>query len=363
MNKLMKREIQLGKYILGDGKPCFITFEAGPTHSGLESALKLVEEASKAGANAIKFQIFNPEKLVQDKKQLFTYSILVNREKNILKEVQEPLFNILKRRQLSLDQWKIVKKRADDLNLAFFATIGFEEDLIFLRELGCHSVKIASADVDHFPLLRLAAKSKMNVQLDTGNADLKEIKEAILVLEKEGCDSIIIHQCPSGYPADLRSVCLNMIKTLRETFPKYPIAYSDHTPDADMDIAAVSIGANLVEKTITLDRLTPSVEHVFSLEPKDMKSFIKRIRDVEVALGQLNRELSDKQKESRKSIRRSPYLKSPAKLGTKIKNLEVEFRRPGFGISPKKWEELLESNLVLKNDCEANQYLNCDDLI
>lgn len=106
----MQREINLGEYKLGDGNPCFITFEAGPTHSGLESALKLVEEASRAGANAIKFQIFNAEKLVQDKKQLFTYSILVNKEKNILKEIQEPLFNILKRRQLSLDEWKIVKK-------------------------------------------------------------------------------------------------------------------------------------------------------------------------------------------------------------------------------------------------------------
>ena len=106
----MKREIQLGKYLLGDGKPCFITFEAGPTHSGLESALKLVEEASRAGANAIKFQIFNPEKLVQDKKQLFTYSILVDREKNILKEVREPLFNILKRRQLSWINGRLSKR-------------------------------------------------------------------------------------------------------------------------------------------------------------------------------------------------------------------------------------------------------------
>ena len=152
-----------------------------------------------------------------------------------------------------------------------------------------------------------------------------------------------------------------MISTLKETFPKYPIAYSDHTPDADMDIAAVSLGENLVEKTISLNKETRSVEHIFSLEPIEMKKFILRIRDLEVALGKNKREISQKQKENRKVIRRSPYLKKSAKRGTIMKDLEIEFRRPGLGMSPKQWEELSSKNFILNEDLEKNNYLSKDN--
>ena len=356
----MTRELKIGKHLIGDNHPCFITYEAGPTLSNLSTALSLVEEAAKSGADAIKFQIFNPDKLVVDKKQLFAYSILVNRETGELKEVSEPLYDILVRRCLSKKEWEIVKKKADELNLAFFATIGFEEDLELLKSMKCDSVKIASSDVNHFPLLRLAAQSGMNVQLDTGNSDIHEIKEAVSVLENEGCKSIIIHQCPSGYPAKLPSICLRMIKTLKDNFPKYPIAYSDHTPEADMDIAAVSLGANLVEKTITLNRMTPSVEHVFSLEPKDMKVFIERIRNLETALGSFNREITEKQKKDRKLLRRSPYTNQNVSKGENISNINVEFRRPGIGMSPIEWEILNKSNAKIKSSLTKGNLLKVD---
>ena len=356
----MVRELKIGEQLIGDNHPCFITFEAGPTISNLSTALSLVEEAAKSGADAIKFQIFNPDKLVKDKKQMFTYSILVNRETGELKEVSEPLYDILSRRCLSKKEWQIVKNKADMLNLAFFSTIGFEEDLEFLKNMKCDSVKIASSDVNHFPLLRLAAKSGMNVQLDTGNSDLNEIKDAVAVLEKEGCKSIIIHQCPSGYPAKLPSICLRMIKTLKDNFPNYPIAYSDHTPEADMDIAAVSLGANLVEKTITLNRMTPSVEHLFSLEPKDMRGFIERIRNLETALGSFNREITDKQKADRRLLRRSPYLTQNVSKCESISNVGIEFRRPGVGMSPIEWEILKESNAKFKSSFSEGNLLKVE---
>ena len=128
----MKRELTIGPHSLGDDLPTFITFEAGPTHDNVETAIKLVEEASKAGAQAIKFQIFNAEKLVANKEQLFNYSILKNRETGELEEVSEPLYNILKRRCLTENEWRKVKERSDELKLAFFATIGFEEDLMLM---------------------------------------------------------------------------------------------------------------------------------------------------------------------------------------------------------------------------------------
>ena len=333
------RELKIGDHWIGDSHPCFITYEAGPTHDGMETAIGLVREAAKAGANAIKFQIFDADKLVENKDQLFDYKILLDKATNDEMNISEPLYDILKRRQLNNDEWRKVKAVADSLNLAFFATIGFEEDLDLLIDLKVDSVKIASADLDHYPLLRLAARSGMNVQIDTGSSELREICDAVALLESEGCNSIIIHQCPSGYPARLESIYLKMIPTLRNMFPSYPIAYSDHTPDADMDIAAVALGANLVEKTITFDRCTPSVEHIFSLEPDEMTSFIQRLRSLELAMGLSERKLSEVQIQKRKLLRRSPYLVSAAQAGDSLNDLSIEFRRPQIGMSPKEYDE------------------------
>lgn len=355
-----QRSIEIAGRTIGDGHPCFITYEAGPTHDGVETAIRLVQEAAQAGADAVKFQIFDSDRLVADRQQLFSYSILRDRSTGEMEEISEPLYNILQRRCLSPEQWRRVKAEADLCRLAFFATIGFEEDLNLLLELGCHSVKIASADVDHAPLLRLAARSGLNVQLDTGNAEIPEIEEAVRILECEGCDSIIIHQCPSGYPARLPSICLRMIQSLRTHFPACPIAYSDHTPEADMDIAAVALGANLVEKTITLDRCTPSVEHVFSLEPADMRTFIQRLRDVETALGTADRRLSDEQKLKRSLVRRSPYARHAAAAGTSLADLAVEFRRPGTGINPMEWEAACASGARLARAVDEAEQIRPD---
>jgi len=357
-----QRNLEIAGRSIGDGHPCFITYEAGPTHDGVETAIRLVQEAARAGADAVKFQIFDADRLVADREQLFSYSILRDRTTGELEEISEPLYNILQRRCLDPEQWRRVKAESDACRLAFFATIGFEADLNLLLELGCHSVKIASADVDHAPLLRLAARSGLNVQLDTGNAEITEIAEAVQILEREGCDSIIIHQCPSGYPARLPSICLRMIQTLREKFPAYPIAYSDHTPEADMDIAAVALGANLVEKTITLDRCTPSVEHVFSLEPADMHDFIRRLRDVETALGTADRRLTDEQKQKRALLRRSPYTMHAAAAGTALADLDVEFRRPGTGLTPMEWELACASGSQLSKAIDAAEQLRPDHI-
>ncbi|NOL48032.1 N-acetylneuraminic acid synthase [Synechococcus sp. MIT S9220] len=356
----LQRNLKVANKVIGDNQPVFITYEAGPTHNGIESAIALVREAAKANADAIKFQIFDPDKLVSDKNQLFKYSILKDKNTGQTEDISEPLYDLLLRRCLTQDEWKVVKKEADNLDLAFFATIGFEEDLKLLQDIKCDSVKIASADVDHYPLLRLAARSGLNVQLDTGSSELPEIINAVKILEDEGCNSIIIHQCPSGYPARIPSICLRMIPTLRETFPNYPIAYSDHTPDADMDIAAVALGVNMIEKTITLDRTTKSVEHIFSLEPPEMTSFIKRIRDIENALGSDNRLISLDQKLNRKMVRRSPYVTQSYSKGTCVAEINVEFRRPGIGISPAEFESI--RSLKTANNLEKDSVIRIEDI-
>ncbi|MBM3518543.1 MAG: N-acetylneuraminate synthase, partial [Alphaproteobacteria bacterium] len=210
---------------------------------------------------------------------------------------------------------------------------------------GCHSIKIASADVNYLPFIRRVARTGMCLQLDTGNSTLGEIEAAVDAARAEGNENIIIHQCPSGYPARLESINLNIIKTLRQMFP-YPIAYSDHTPGWEMDVAALAIGANVVEKTLTFDRMTRSIEHMFSLEPTEAKRFIRIMREVETAMGGPRRIMHPEELRKRLAVRRSAYLAAAVKSGDRLGDAAVDFRRPGDGMAPNDYERLTERRFV-----------------
>jgi len=351
--------VKFGKRVVGDGEPCFITYEAGPTHDGLTTAKELVKLAAGAGADAVKFQILDPDRLVADRKMLFSYEILVDRTTGKTETVAEPLYDILCRRTLTASEWKELKKYSDSLQLAFFATVGFEDEIQLLEELGCDSIKIASGDVNHFPLLRRSARTGMCIQLDTGSSTLGEIEAAVDVIRSEGNENIIIHQCPSGYPARINSINLKIIKTLKQLFP-YPVAFSDHSPGWEMDVAAVALGANLLEKTITKDRTTPSVEHIFSLEPHEMKKFIDVVRQIEAALGESRRILQPQELEKRLIARRSLYVKKGVSKGSLLGDADVEFRRPGNGISPDQYESL--KNYIFRSELPAGCMVKLEHL-
>jgi len=338
----LRQRVRIGTREIGDGAPVYIVFEAGPTHDGLESAKALATHAARAGAHAVKFQIIDPARLVADRNQSFRYQVLIDPKTGATETVEEPLYDILTRRVLSKEQWQEIKSLCDDAGLAFFATIAFEDEIDFLVKLNCHSIKIASADVNHLPLIRAAARTGTCLQLDTGNSSLGEIEAAVDAIRGEGNDNIIIHQCPSGYPAHLDSINLRIIQTLRQMFP-YPIAFSDHTPGATMDIAAVAMGANMVEKTITLDRTTRSVEHIMSLEPHDMALFVQTIADLERALGTPRRILHHDERKRRLSVRRSVFLAGPVKAGQRLHDAKVLFRRPGFGLAPDEFDALRDA--------------------
>ena len=270
---------------------------------------------------------------------------MVDRDTGATKKISEPLYDILSRRTLDPDEWKDLKRHSDSLGLAFFATIGFDDEIELLESLKCDSIKIASADVNHWPLIRRAARTGMCIQLDTGNASIGEIEEAVDIIVSEGNKNIIIHNCPSGYPARLESINLNLIRTLKQIFP-YPVAFSDHTPGWDMDIAAIAVGANLVEKTITQDRMTRSVEHIMSLEPREMNAFIQKIREVEIAMGSPRRVLHPEELEKGKAVRRSAFLKENVSKGQMVIESQVEFRRPGYGIPPNEFEKYMHKSFI-----------------
>lgn len=354
-----KHTFEINNVPIGENHPCFITFEAGPTHNGLESAKRLAKHAKDAGGNAIKFQVFDSLRLVADPNLPFTYQILVNKESEELETVTEPLRDILLRRQLKQDEWRDLKKYCDQIGIAFFATACFYEDVDFLVEIGCHSIKIASADVNHHPFIRYVAKTGLCLQLDTGMASIGEIETAVDIIRSEGNNNIIIHHCPSGYPAHLESINLRAIPTLSRVFG-CPIAFSDHSIGWDMDIAAVTIGANLVEKTITEDRTTRSVEHVMSLEPTVMSEFVEVIRNLETALGKPRRVLTDPEKIKRDAVRRSIYLIKDLPSGHTIAEDDIDYRRPGNGISPDRLSAILSRRL--NKSIKAGHKLNWEDL-
>jgi sialic acid synthase SpsE len=355
-----KSQVQLAGKIIGDGNPVFVVFEAGPTHSGLESAKRLIELAAEAGADAIKFQIFEPEKTLQDKKQHFSYEVLVDSDTGETKTISEPLYDIYIRRSLSRDEWREVKAYSDELGLTFFATADSFDYVNFLIDIGCVSIKIASCDVNHYPLIRAASKQGVCLQLDTGNATIGEIEKALDIMLTESKDNFIIHLCPSGYPARLESINLRSIPTMKQMFG-CPIAFSDHSPGWDMDIAAVALGANLVEKTITTDRTIRSPEHIISLEPEEMKAFIKAIRDLEIALGESRKRLHPNKIAERNALRRSVHLAESVKKGTRLRDAKVEFMIPGYGIQPERYEELLDAKFA--DDLTVGKRLGYSDLI
>lgn len=316
---------------IGNNHPVFIVLEAGPTHYSLESALSLVDVAAESGADAIKFQIGSAKKLIPDPTVMFTYTYLKNKSTGETEEISESLQEILLRRELTDREWKKVAQHCKEKNITFFATVFDVDNLPLLWELGVDCVKICSADINYHHLLREAAKYDWIVQIDTGGATIAEVEKAVFVLEEANCKKIIINHCPSGYPAHLESINLNVLTTLKQMF-EYPIAFSDHNPGATMDIAATALGVNMLEKTITLDKTIRSPEHIMSLEPDEVKNFVQTIRDVEIALGATRRFMSQQEKNKLATIRRSIYAKQDIKKGTILTQEMFHYARPERGI-------------------------------
>jgi sialic acid synthase SpsE len=350
--------VQLGNKSIGDGCPVFIVFEAGPTHDGLASAKELVRCAAEAGADAVKFQILDPDRLVPDKTQMFSYEILLDKNSGEQREMTEPLYDILTRRYLTFDQWRQVKRYCDDLGIIFFSTAMFEKEVDFLMQIGSPTIKICSGDINHLPFIRYCAQTGAVIQLDTGNATIGDVERAFDEVLAAGNERVIIHNCPSGYPARIESINLKMIPTLKQMFG-CPAAFSDHTPGWEMDIAAVALGANMVEKTITLDRTTPSVEHLFSIEPNEMKAFVSSIRNLETALGAPRRQLGPEERKRGVGARRSIVLKSDVKKNQTIDDSVIDYARPGVGIPPDMADVIIKKRFT--RDLMAGQFLDWGD--
>jgi sialic acid synthase SpsE len=318
----------------------------------------MVTVAREAGADAIKFQIYDTDRLFSSADVTDTYKVLVDRETGRMETLSESAKVSFRHAELSRPEWKAVKEHADREGIAFFATVCHEDDVDFLMEAGVEVFKIASGDVNHLDFISYVARTGKVVMLDTGTSTIGDIEEAVDAIRKVGNERIVIHHCPSGYPARLESINLRVITTLNQMFD-YPVAFSDHSPGWEMDIAAVALGAHMVEKTISRDRMIRAPEHVMSVDFAQARPMVLALRELEVALGSSRRIMTAKEEDEKVWKRRSAFAKRSLRPGETFLWDDADFRRPGEGIPPNLAPLLV--GRALRRAVDAGQMLSWDD--
>lgn len=312
-------------------KKVVIIAEAGVNHNGsLENAFKLIDVAANAGVDYVKFQTFKAEKLVSVKAKKADYQI------DNTKNVSESQLEMLQKLELSENDHEKLIQYCIERNIKFFSTAFDLVSLQYLSIIGLDMVKIPSGEITNLPYLRLAAKLFDKIILSTGMATLEDIRMALNVFLDEGKkkENITILHCNTEYPTPMIDVNLKAMQTIGDEFGT-AIGYSDHTLGIEVPIAAVALGATMIEKHYTLDRSLPGPDHVASLEPNELKAMVSSIRNIEIAmLGSGVKEPSNSEIKNISIARKSIHLIVDKKVGEIITAQDLEMLRPGDGISP-----------------------------
>lgn len=326
-------KIKIGSKYVGDNCQCYIVAEIGLNHNGeLEIAKKLIEEAVKAGADAVKFQKRNIDKLLTKEQINRPYSG-PNSFGNTYGEHRRNL-------ELSDDDWYKLADYSEKQELDFLASAWDIDSADFLEKLDVSAYKIASADVTNLPLLEHIAKKKKPVILSTGMSTIDEIDEAVETIEKYTNGLIILH-CISAYPFDDQYANLNVIKTLKERY-RYPIGYSGHEKSGHViTLGAVALGACLVERHFTLDHTMRGPDHAASLEPHGLANLVESIRKQEKAFGSPKKAILDIELPVREKLAKSIVATKDIKKGQIIKKEDLTVKTPGSGLKPKYIEKLI----------------------
>ena len=336
---------KIGNKVIGDGNPTFIIAEAGVNHNGdINIAKKLVDEAVLAKVDAIKFQTFKTEKLVTGYAEMASYQ-----KQNI--GCADSQFNMLKKLELSYESFIELKQYCIQKGIMFLSTPFDLESADFLASIGMEAFKISSGDLTNIPFLQHIAKFNKPIILSSGMATLSDIEDAINAINILGNSEVAVLHCTSNYPAKLQNVNLNAMSTIKSAF-KVVSGYSDHTVGITIPIAAAAMGANIIEKHFTIDKNMEGPDHKASLCPLELSEMIMAIRDVEMAFGtgikRYNISEVDTMKAARKSIVAARYIKK----GDSINFVDLDYKRPGTGLSPKYYNDIVGkiSNRDIKVD-------------
>jgi len=341
----MLKEIKIGNTLIGANHPCFIIVEAGVNHNGnIKTALKMIDKAKEIGASAIKFQTFKAEQLAKKDAPKAAYQ-------NLQTKKSETQFEMLKKLELSRDDTIEVFNYCRKIGIECFSTPYGIESAKMLKELNVSAFKIGSGDVDNLPLLRTIATFETPVILSSGMSNLGEVEDAITWLQEGGCKELILLHCVTSYPAKFEDVNLNILKTFQQAFD-IPIGFSDHTPGIAIPIAAVALGAKVIEKHFTLDKNMQGPDHKASLEPAEMKAMIEGIRATEKSMGNPIKRVLPNELEIKAVARKSIVAKIDIPKGTILKEEMLTVKRPGKGISPKFWDLVIgqQTRVDLKKD-------------
>ncbi len=325
----------------------FIIAEAGVNHNGnRDLACRLIDSAKDAQADAIKFQAFTARKLVTFNAEKAHYQKINTRESNISQ------YEMLKKLELSRDDFIFLKKYADQKGIIFLAT-PFDTDSVDFLEPLVDRYKISSGDCVNFPFLTYVAKKGKPIIVSTGMTTLDDVQKAIRTL-KEYCEDITLLHCTTNYPCPYEEVNLRAIKTLQKHF-NLPVGYSDHTAGIEVSIAATALGATVIEKHCTLDKNLEGPDHKASLEPHELKMMVEAIRNIEKAMGDGVKKLEKGEIENKTVAQRSLVFSSSLKAGTILSESNVVIKRPGKGLPPEVFDDVIGKRL--KYDVEA------DDLV
>ncbi len=334
-----------------------IIAEAGVNHNGnLETAIALVEAAANSGADVVKFQTFKADKLVSKDAVKATY------QQNNLPSEGDSQLAMLKKLELP-DEWhNILKLKANQLGIQFASTGFDEESIAFLQDLAQPFIKIPSGELTNKPLLEYVATLGNKVILSTGMATMNEISEALNVLQLNGLplDKITVLHCNTEYPTPMQDVNLRAMLDIQHTL-NVSVGYSDHTLGIEVPIAAVALGATVIEKHFTLDRNLPGPDHQASLEPTELKSMVAAIRNIELALSGSGKKAPSPSEIKNKSVaRKSIHVSVELAKDMEIQTEYLEMKRPGDGISPMRIDEVVGRKL--KRSMRKGEQLAWEDL-
>ncbi|WBW95440.1 N-acetylneuraminate synthase [Oceanirhabdus sp. W0125-5] len=311
----------------------YIIAEAGVNHNGnIELAKKLVDKAKWAGADAVKFQLFKSEKMTSSSAEKADY------QRKTTGEVESQL-QMLKKLEIGYSEHRILMDYCEEVGIDFLTSPFDLESIKELCELGLELIKIPSPEITNLPYLRKVAETNKKVILSTGMSDMDEVKSAIEVLES-GCKEIILLHCNTEYPTPMEDVNLLAMVTLKEELKK-EVGYSDHTLGIEVPIAAVALGAKVIEKHFTLDKGMTGPDHKASLEPEELKQMIQSIRNIEMAMGNGIKKPSKSELKNKEIARKSIVADVDIKEGEIFTEENITCKRPGSGISPMEWDKVI----------------------
>ena len=328
----------------------FIIAEAGVNHNGLiELAYKLIDVASESGADAIKFQTFKTENLVSKNAPKAKYQKTTTNQ-------SESQFSMLKKLELDINTHKKLINYCKKKHITFLSTPFDHESIDLLNELGLQTFKIPSGEITNLTYLRHVGSLGKEVILSTGMSTLKEIEEALLIIISAGTlkQNITILHANTMYPTPMEDVNLRVMQTIQDKFG-VAVGYSDHTLGIEVDIAAVAMGASVIEKHFTLDKSMDGPDHKSSIDPEQLKVMVSSIRNIEKALGSCIKKPSKSEKPNITMARKSIVACKSIKKGELFTEKNITTKRPGTGVSPMKWDSVIGK--VAKRDYQIDDLL------